>query len=59
MGYRHADHRNKAKAHAEQKSMSLDELAFFCNELYSLSNARVVFRNEKDEKKIWREQRER
>ena len=43
---------NKAKAHAEQKSMR-DELAF-CNELHSLSNARVVLRNEKNEEKIWR-----
>ena len=36
--------KNKAQAHEQQKSMR-DEVSFFCNELHSISNARVVFRN--------------
>ena len=49
--------KNKGKAHEEQKEMR-DELAFFCDELYSLSNARVVLRNEKNEKKVWQGRKE-
>lgn len=40
--------KNKAKAHEQQKDMR-NELSFFCNELYSISNARTLFRDEKNE----------